>query len=68
MQLVPRDFKKDGDYAKNNFTYLWAAKHEKEEVEAEAQKTFPQNLEQTTTDCRTDCVERVIAITVSKLF
>lgn len=66
MQLVPRDFKKDGDYAKNNFTYLWAAKHEVEK--AEAQKTFPQNLEQTTTDCRTDCVERVIAITVSKLF
>lgn len=66
MQLVPRDFKKDGDYAKNNFTYLWAAKNEVEA--AEAQKTFPQNLEQTTTDCRTDCVERVIAITVSKLF
>lgn len=38
---MPRDFKKDGDYAKNNFTYLWAAKHEVEEAEAQKTSTKP---------------------------
>lgn len=33
-----------GDYAKNNFTYLWAAKHLADEQRGERRRSYAQNF------------------------